>query len=47
MGDTSWFLGQRYNWITDSNGKVSCYISQQAFVEQMLEWFKLEHCKPA
>ena len=45
IGDTSWFLGQRYDWHTDPNGKVSCYISQQAFIEQMLEPFKLEQWK--
>ena len=45
MGDASWFLGQRYDWHIDPNGKVSCHISQQAFVKQMLEQFKLEHCK--
>ena len=45
MGDAFWFLGQRYDWHTDTNGKVSCHISQQAFVKQMLERFKLEHYK--
>ena len=47
MGDASWFLGQRYNWHTDPNGKVSCHTSQQIFIEQMLEWFKSEDCKTA
>ena len=45
LGDASWFLGQRYDWQTDPNGNVSCHVSQQAFVKQMLEQFKLEHCK--
>ena len=37
MGDASWFLGQRYEWHNDENGKVSCHISQQAMIEGMLE----------
>ena len=45
MGDASWFLGKHYDWQTDPDGKVSCHISQQAFIEKMLEQFKLEHCK--
>ena len=47
MGDASWFLRQRYDWHTYSDGKVSCHISQQAFVEKMSERFKLEHWKTA
>ena len=48
MGDASWFLGQRYDWHTDTNtGKVSCHISQQAMVESMLDKFNLDHCKPS
>ena len=46
-GDAWWFLGQAYDWHTDSDGKVSCHVSQQAFIEQMLEQFKLEHYKTA
>ena len=45
MGDASRFIGQHYDWYTDPEGKVLCHISQQAFVEQILECFKLEHCK--
>ena len=37
MGDASWFLGQRYEWHNDEQGKVSCHISQQAMIEGMLE----------
>ena len=38
MGDTAWFLKQRYDWYTDSNdGKISCHILQQAMIEGMLE----------
>ena len=47
MGDTSRFLVQNYDWYTDSDGKVSCPIFQQAFVEQIIERFKLKHCKSA
>ena len=28
MGDFSWFLGQRYNWYTDLDSKVSVHILQ-------------------
>ena len=37
MGDTSWFLCQRYKWHNDENEKVSCHSSQQAMIEGMLE----------
>lgn len=47
MGDVNWFLGQRYDWFTDSNNKVSCHISQQAFIEGMLHKFNLTHISPA
>ena len=47
MGDASWFLVQRYDWHIEADGKVSCHISQQAFAKQMLERFKLTHCKTA
>ena len=43
MGDVSWFLGQRYDWYTDPNGKVSVHISQQAMIEHMLEKNKYQH----
>ena len=45
MGDASWFLGQRYDWHTASNGNVSCHLSQQVFIEQMLKRFLLQHWK--
>ena len=45
MGDVSWFLGQRYDWYTDPNGKVSVHISQQAMIKHMLEKNKYQHCK--
>ena len=47
MGNASCFLGQRYDWHTDSNGNLLCHVSQQAFTKQILEQFKLEHCKTA
>ena len=47
MGATSWFLGCRYDWHYDEDGKLSCHISQQAFVEGLLQKFNLEHITPA
>ena len=47
MGDVSWFLGQRYDWCTDDDGRVSCHVSQQAMVEGMLQKFNLQQLKPA
>ena len=42
MGDTAWFLGQRYDWYTDPDNKnVSCHISQHAMIEGMLERHQL------
>ena len=45
MGDVQWFLGQRYEWMRDQEGSISCHISQQAFVEGMLQKLKLQHLK--
>ena len=47
MGDASWFLGQRYEWHNDNEGKVMCHISQQAMVDGMLEKHNLTHIKPS
>ena len=47
MGDVQWFLGQRYDWCKTEEGKVACHISQQAFVEGMLQKFNLRHIKPS
>lgn len=47
MGDVSLFLGQRYDWHTDIDGTVSCHISQQAFIEGMLDKFNMKQCKKA
>ena len=44
MGDTVWFLGQRYDWHTDPNNEyVLCHISQQEMIKGMLERHQLEH----
>ena len=47
MGDASWFLGQRYEWHNDENGKISCHISQQAMIDGMLEKHNYSHCTTA
>ena len=45
IGDVSWFLGQRYEWNTDNlDGNVSCHVSQQAFVEGLLEKHGMTDC---
>ena len=46
MGDVQWFLGQRYDW-SKMDGKLSCHVSQQAFVEGMLQNFNMSHIVPA
>ena len=46
MGTVSWFLGQAYEWYTSKDGYVTCHISQEVFVEQLLEKSKLLECKP-
>ena len=46
MGDVQWFLGQQYEWMKDQDGKLSCHIPQQAFVEGMLQKFQLQYLKP-
>ena len=47
MGDASWFLGQRYKWHNDEQGRVLCYILQQAMIEGMLENHNLSQCNDA
>ena len=48
MGDAEWFLGQRYEWHTDPLTKnVSCHVSQQAFIETVLEKNGMTDCSPA
>lgn len=46
MTTCSWLLGQVYEWYTTSNGQVTCHISQEAFVEPLLEKSKFLECKP-
>ena len=47
MGDTSWFLGQQYEWHNNKQGRVSCHILQQAMVKVMLEKHNLTNCNNA
>ena len=47
MGTVSWFLEQVYEWFITSNNQVTCHISQEAFVEQLLERNKLMEFKPS
>ena len=47
MGDVSWFLGQRYDWHTAINSTVSRHISQQAFIDGLLEKFNIDQCRKA
>ena len=37
MGDVDWFLGQRYEWHRSIDGEVSCHISQEAFIDELLD----------
>ena len=43
MGKVQWFLGQRYKLTTCDDGALACHVSQQAFVEGMLQKFELQH----
>ena len=47
MGDASWFLGQRYEWHKDEQGKVSYHMLQQAMNKGILEKHNLSHCNDA
>eukprot|EP00531_Pseudo-nitzschia_arenysensis_P008906 CAMPEP_0116127296 /NCGR_PEP_ID=MMETSP0329-20121206/6769_1 /TAXON_ID=697910 /ORGANISM="Pseudo-nitzschia arenysensis, Strain B593" /LENGTH=2217 /DNA_ID=CAMNT_0003621395 /DNA_START=65 /DNA_END=6718 /DNA_ORIENTATION=- len=44
MGPVSWFLGCNYDWHKLPDGRLTCHISQQAFVEQLLEKFDMSEC---
>lgn len=44
MGAVSWFLGCNYDWHTLPDGRITCHVSQQAFVDQMLDRFDMEEC---
>ena len=37
MGDVEWFLGQRYEWHRSLDGEISCHISQEAFIDELLD----------
>ena len=47
MGDASWFLGQRYKWHNDEQGRFVCHIFQQAVIEGMLDKHNNSHCREA
>ena len=47
MGPVSWFLGCHYDWHSLPDGRLTCHISQQAFSEQLIERFGMEHCTPS
>ena len=47
MGKVQWFLGQRYEWNRDPVDGISCHVSQQAFVEGVLQNLNLSHIKTA
>ena len=46
MGAVSWFLGCSYEWTYLTNGKLSCHISQQAYVDGLVDKFGLEISNP-
>ena len=41
MGPLSWFLGCNYDWYRLPDGCLSCHISQQAYVEYLVDKFGL------
>jgi len=47
MGAVSWFLGSSYEWHFLTNGKLTCHISQQAYVEGLVEKFDMVESNPA
>lgn len=46
MGEVDWFLGKRYKW-EQKDGKVYCHVSQEAFVEALVEKHGMSECKLA
>ena len=45
MGPASWFLGCHSDWHFLKDERLTCHISQQAFIEQLfLEKFNMENC---
>jgi hypothetical protein len=47
MGPVSYFLGCRYDWIKQEDGSLSVHISQEGFVDAILERFGMTNCCPA
>ena len=47
MGPMSYFLGCRYDWIDHEDGSLSVHISQEGFLEAVLDKFGLEHSREA
>jgi hypothetical protein len=47
MGVVNYFLGCRYDWITQPDGSLSVHISQEGFVDAVLERFGMSDCWPA
>jgi hypothetical protein len=47
MGDVNYFLGCRYDWIDEADGSLSVHISQEGFVDALLERYDMSDCRPA
>ena len=47
MGAVSWFLGCSYEWHHTKDGRLVCHISQQAYVEHLLDKFEMTDCVPS
>jgi hypothetical protein len=47
MGPMNYFLGCRYDWIRQPDGSLSVHISQEGFVDAVLDKFGLEHFRNA
>ena len=44
MGNTSWFLSQRYEWHNDEQGNISYHTLQQVMIKGMVEKNNISHC---
>jgi len=47
MGPVSYFLGCRYVWTRHPDGELSVHISQEGFIDAILDKFGMTHCKSA
>ena len=47
MGPVLWFLGCCYEWSRDEEGNLSVHISQEVYVNQLLDRFGMTDCNPA